>query len=210
MNVARMQFIREELNLPESRVVDIGCGGGLLSESLARLGATVTGIDPSNDLLEAAKSHAELDDRLKIDYRSLTAEELALESPGAFDAVFLLEVIEHVPRPESLLEAVATLVKPKGKLFLSTMSPTLQSYLVTIVGAEYLFGYLPPGTHDWNSYLSPSQVRSLLQPYGWKEQRVEGMVPTNMVGVALRGKPVQWKLDASDTSVNWIGVYEKV
>ena len=225
MNATRVQYILKQVESNRSseksvstkgmpldtlRALDIGCGGGLLSESLSRLGASVTGIDPSEDLVQAAKLHADLDARTrKIDYRGgMTAEELADQpsAAGTFDIVCLLEVIEHAIDVESLLKASINLVKPGGNLFVSTMSPTVKSYLLTIIGAEYIMGYLPVGTHDWNQYYSPSQVREIVSRHGMVEQNSSGM---GLGRLPLCGS-WDWKLDENDTDVNWIASYRKV
>jgi ubiquinone biosynthesis O-methyltransferase len=196
------------------RAVDIGCGGGLLSESLVRLGADqVTGIDPSVDLLSAAQTHADstlTDPKLRgrLDYRNTTGEDLADQVASgkaeAYDMVCLLEVIEHVRHPESLLEAASKLLRPGGLLFVSTMNRTFKSHCLTIVGAEYIMGYLPRGTHDWNLYRSPAEVRQLVEASGLREVDTSGMV--------LKRPPLLsfvWALDPTDTDVNWIGTYVK-
>lgn len=216
MNATRVGYIVNQLPhsnnsplpLQNKKALDIGCGGGLLSESLARLGARVTAVDPSEDLVEVAKLHAQLDARTRtIDYQSgLTAEDLVNTHAESFDVVCLLEVIEHASDVESLVQAAARLVKPGGgTLFISTMNQTWKSYLLTIVGAEYIMGYLPIGTHNWNQYLSPAQVAELTSLYGLREKHVCGMV--------LDKPPLfgswDWRLDENDTDVNWIAVYQK-
>ena len=193
----------------------LGCGGGLLSESLARLGAQVTAIDPSESLVAMAKEHAIQtgDPRLKrIDYRGGTSvEELAntFTSSGSaekYDIVTLLEVLEHVTNVPSLVEAAASLVKEDtGLLFVSTMNRTWKSHLLTIVGAEYIMGYVPRGTHDWNQYLAPQEVTQIMDRFGMELVNVSGMV--------LSKPPIcgdwDWKLDPHDTDVNWIGAYRR-
>jgi 2-polyprenyl-6-hydroxyphenyl methylase / 3-demethylubiquinone-9 3-methyltransferase len=189
--------------------LDIGCGGGLLSESLARLGAqTVTGIDPSHSLVAVAQEHAQLDARTRmIDYRGgCTAEDLVKSGGEArYDIVFLLEVIEHATDVDSLFQAASALLQPDGLLFVSTINRTIKSYFLTIVGAECLLRYLPVGTHDWNRYLSPREVQPLVATAGLEQLDVSGMV--------LSRPPLfgnwDWKLDPSDTDVNWIGAYRK-
>ena len=192
------------------KALDVGCGGGLLSESLARLGADVVAVDPSETLVEHAKRHADLDPRTRsIDYRGgYTIEQLAEEtSDPCFDVICILEVVEHVTDVESILRAAKSLLKPNtGRLFVSTLNRTLKSGAVAIVGAEYIMGYLPPGTHDWNQFLSPEEVAELMSGVGLQQIDVQGMVVTKP---PFHGR-WEWKLDRHDTDVNWIGTYKSV
>lgn len=193
------------------KALDVGCGGGLLSESLARLGATVTAVDPSRELVEAARWHARLDPRTRsIDFRGgFSVEGLASENKGddgQYDVICLLEVLEHVTDPHSILSSIHSLLKPDGKLFLSTLNRTTKSKLVAIWGAEYIMRYLPIGTHDWNQFRSPKEVQELMAKNGFLQTDVSGMV--------VNSPPVfgqwDWRLDDKDVDVNWIGTYEKV
>jgi len=225
MNSIRVQYIVSELQkgpkdtdgidngksappLGGLKALDVGCGGGLLSESLARLGADVTAVDPSLTLVEHAKRHADLDPRTrKIEYRGgYTIEQLAEENPDpCYDVICLLEVVEHVTDVDAILSAAKALLKPKtGRLFLSTMNRTVKSHLVAIIGAEYIMGYLPPGTHDWNEFRSPLEVVKLMGRAGLEEVDVQGMVITK----PPFGGQWHWKLDQVDTDVNWIGTYK--
>lgn len=191
--------------------LDIGCGGGLLSESLARLGANVTAIDPSQALVDIAKEHAKQtgDPRVRdIDYRGgISVEELAAsEGAQKYDVVCLLEVLEHATDVSSLIQAASSLVKEdSGILFVSTINRTWKSHLLTIVGAEYIMGYIPVGTHNWNQYLSPEEVTATMKRYE--------MEPINISGMVLNKPPLfgnwDWRIDPSDTDVNWIGAYRK-
>ena len=189
------------------KAVDVGCGGGLLSESLARLGADVVGVDPSQALIEHAQYHSQMDPRTRsIDYRGgYTIEKLAKEvADPCFDIICILEVIEHVKDVESILESAKTLLKPNtGRLFLSTMNRTIKSQIVAIIGAEYIMRYLPIGTHDWDRFLSPQEVELLMNRAGLQQIDVQGMV--------IDKPPFQgcwdWKLDREDTDINWIGTY---
>jgi 2-polyprenyl-6-hydroxyphenyl methylase/3-demethylubiquinone-9 3-methyltransferase len=216
--------------------LDIGCGGGLLSESLVRLGAHVTAIDPSVPLVQAAQAHAEtflLDQNLleRLDYRGgVTAEDLLQQqqqqqqqqdenNKNKFDIVCLLEVVEHATDPQALLQTAVQLLKPQGLLFVSTMSPTLASYLLTIVAAEHITGYVPVGTHDWNQYLHPHQVYDLLNQNNnhhtiTDDTDANDVQELDVQGMALSRPPLcagdwQWKLHPTDTSVNWIATYRK-
>lgn len=206
------------------KALDVGCGGGLLSESLARLGAQVTAVDPSRALVEMAQEHARQtgDPRLQtIDYRGgISVEELAqellsddnkTEKDPKFDIVCCLEVLEHVTNVPSLVQAASSLVKQtsnnsksSGLLFVSTINRTWKSHLLTIVGAEYVMGYVPRGTHNWDQYLAPREVTLIAEESG-------NMTPVDISGMVLTRPPVcghwDWKIDPTDTDVNWIGAY---
>jgi len=205
------QLSRERhLSLSGLKALDVGCGGGLLSESLARLGADVVAVDPSHTLVEHAKRHADMDPRTRsIDYRGgCTIEELAQETPDpSFDVICILEVVEHVTDVESILSSAKSLLKPNtGRLFLSTMNRTIKSQMVAIIGAEYVMGYLPPGTHDWNQFRSPQEVEELMSGAGLQQVDVQGMV---VAKPPFQGR-WEWKLDRVDTDVNWIGTYKTI
>jgi 2-polyprenyl-6-hydroxyphenyl methylase/3-demethylubiquinone-9 3-methyltransferase len=196
--------------LNDLTALDVGCGGGLLSESLARLGAHVTAIDPSQALVDVAKNHGKTagDPRLdKIDYQGgISVEELASQQQQQYDVVCLLEVVEHATNVKSLVEAASSLVKPDtGVLFVSTINRTWKSYLLTIVGAEYVMGYIPKGTHDWNQYLSPEEVSEVMDKCGMERIDASGMV--------LSKPPLfgnwDWRIDPNDTDVNWIGAFRR-
>lgn len=224
MNPVRVQYIVESLasfdclspslessNAPplsSLTALDVGCGGGLLSESLARLGADVTAIDPSVPLVESAKQHAMKDPQTEsIDYRGgVTIEDLAAAASQEkkFDVICILDVIEHATDIDSMLRAAYALLKPDdGVLFCSTINKTFKSHLVAILGAEYVMRYLPIGTHDWNQFQSPQDVRERMNRAGLKELNVNGMV---MTAPRLDGT-WSWRLDAKDTDINWIGSY---
>jgi 2-polyprenyl-6-hydroxyphenyl methylase/3-demethylubiquinone-9 3-methyltransferase len=206
MNSIRIQHILDCVELKDKRALDVGCGGGLLSESLARLGANVTAIDPSKELVEQAKRHSQLDPRTRtINYRGgHTVEELAAEEKEKFDVICCLEVIEHVTDIHSLLNAMSSLLKPNGKLFLSTINRTAKSHAAAIVGAEYIMRYLPVGTHDWDTFKSPQEVSTIVKECGLEQVHVTGMVLTSP---PFQGR-WNWKLDEQDTDVNWIGTYQ--
>ncbi len=176
MNPVRLDWLRDHLcgqfgrdpkernALSGLRVLDVGCGGGLLSEPLARMGATVTGIDAAEEGVLAARAHAGAMG-LKIDYRAVTAEELAGEG-ARFDAVLALEIVEHVADLPAFAEALGALVEPEGLVALSTLNRTARSYALAIVGAEYVLGWLPRGTHDWNRFPTPQELRTILAEGG--------------------------------------------
>ena len=223
MNSIRVDYIIDEMKkysksadversaaLSGLKALDVGCGGGLLSESMARLGAFVVAIDPSDTLVEHAKRHADMDPRTRsIDYRGgYTIEQLAKEtSDPCFDVICILEVVEHVTDVESILTSAKYLLKPNtGRLFLSTMNKTIKSHIVAIIMAEYVMGYLPSGTHDWNQFRSPEEVAALMSRVGLEQMDVQGMV---VAKPPFRGC-WDWKLDRLDTDVNWIGTYKSV
>mmetsp|Transcript_2403 Transcript_2403/g.6327 ORF Transcript_2403/g.6327 Transcript_2403/m.6327 type:complete len:335 (-) Transcript_2403:172-1176(-) len=197
------------------RALDVGCGGGLLSESLARLGADVTAIDPSEDVAAAAREHSRHDFRTRgINYRGgVSVESLALEvtdedNEHRFDVVCMLEVIEHATDQRSLLEGASWLLKRPtpdggqgGMLFLSTVNRTAKSYAVTIVGAEHILRMLPVGTHTWEKYVSPNEADIMVSELGLATVDVSGMV------VKPPFLDMRWKLDRDDTDINWIGAY---
>jgi len=219
MNPIRLQFIERAVmdfsdftcspkqSLDGMSALDIGCGGGLLSESLAQLGAATTGLDPSEALIKAAKDHAERnlprESLERLQYVNTSLEEYSQDNEAVHDIVCMLEVVEHVSDVPKMLQSAARVCKDDGLLIVSTLNRTLESFLASIVGAEYIMGYLPIGTHEWDMYQSPEEFRR--QVHDWHQLRVQGMVPTS---IPLNGK-WSWKLDASNTRVNWIGVYRK-
>ncbi|KGJ87665.1 bifunctional 2-polyprenyl-6-hydroxyphenol methylase/3-demethylubiquinol 3-O-methyltransferase UbiG [Colwellia psychrerythraea] len=173
INPLRVQFISQHIALENSntdanngffdkKFVDVGCGGGILSESLAKLGAKVTGIDMGTEPLNVAKLHA-LESNLIINYQKITAEEKAQESANTFDVVTCMEMLEHVPDPASVIQACSTLVKPGGLVFFSTLNKSIKSYLLAILAAEKLLKIVPDGTHDHDKFIRPSQL------IGWAE-----------------------------------------
>lgn len=213
----RQEFPTQILPLNGLSVLDIGCGGGLLSESLARLGASsVIGIDPSKELVNVAQSRSQNDSILSrcITYKAGTTAEQLLEQDGGngFDAVFLLEVIEHVENQQQLLSTAIRLLRPGGLLFVSTINRTKKSFLVTILGAEYVMGFLPRGTHQWNKYLSPSEVQKMMLHMNVQQLDVTGMtmeVTSPLKFLINRSSAWSWKLDSNDHDINWIGCYRK-
>ena len=174
LNPARLRYVAERVPLKGARVLDVGCGAGLLSEALAGEGAEVTALDLSPELIDAAKLHL-LESGKRVDYRLVSVEELAAQMPGAFDAITCMEMLEHVPDPGSVLHACATLLKPGGTLFLSTLDRTPQAFGAAIVGAEYLARLLPRGTHDYAQFIRTSELGAWLRESGLQLQDVSGL-----------------------------------
>ncbi len=211
---ARMTFLRDALVRHFARpqgqakplakplgglaILDIGCGGGLVCEPLCRLGARVTGIDPGLDNVEAARRHA-AGQGLAIDYRVARVEDLAAEGLG-FDAVVCLEVVEHVPDPGAFLKTCAGLVRPGGLMLLSTINRTLKAYLLAIVGAEYVLRWLPVGTHQWERFVTPDELRRHLQAAGLGSPEFKGLI--------YRPLEDDWSL-STDTDVNYFAAAAK-
>jgi 2-polyprenyl-6-hydroxyphenyl methylase / 3-demethylubiquinone-9 3-methyltransferase len=208
---ARLQFVRDELvrhfalatgglrPLTGLRILDVGCGGGLVSEPLGRMGATVTGIDPGRENVEAARAHAE-PQGLAIDYRVTTIEDLAARGE-TFDAIVCLEVVEHVPDVGAFLKTCARCVRPGGAMILSTINRNLKSYALAIVGAEYILGWLPRGTHQWDRFVTPEELARYTAQAGLSGANFQGLVYN-----PLRD---EWTL-SSDTDVNYLGFFAKL
>jgi 2-polyprenyl-6-hydroxyphenyl methylase / 3-demethylubiquinone-9 3-methyltransferase len=174
LNPVRARFVAERMNLKDARALDVGCGGGLLSESLARAGARVTGIDLAPGMIEVARLHA-LEQHLDIDYRVLAVDSLADSEPGAYDVVVCMEMLEHVPQPAAILGAFARLVKPGGHLFVSTINRNLKSFALAIVGAEYLLRLLPRGTHEYERLIRPAELARWARAAGFDLRELAGM-----------------------------------
>ncbi|WP_045225671.1 bifunctional 2-polyprenyl-6-hydroxyphenol methylase/3-demethylubiquinol 3-O-methyltransferase UbiG [Methyloterricola oryzae] len=199
VNPLRVQFIRAMAALEGQRVVDVGCGGGILSEGLARCGAEVLGIDLSADLLDVADLHG-LESGVPVAYRKISAEALAAEQPGAFDLVTCMEMLEHVPNPASIVNACARLVKPGGMVFFSTLNRNLKAYLLAIVGAEYLLRMIPKGTHDYATFIRPSEL------VHWGRQ--SGLDLVSMEGVSYNPITRQFSL-GPDVGVNYLAAFTR-
>jgi 2-polyprenyl-6-hydroxyphenyl methylase/3-demethylubiquinone-9 3-methyltransferase len=162
LNPVRLDYVRERARLDGEQVLDVGCGGGLLSEALACEGACVTAIDLAPQVLQVAKMHRH-ESGLDIDYREISVEALAQERPRHFNVVTCMEMIEHVPDPASVIAACATLLKPGGSLFMSTLNRTPKSFALAIVGAEYLLRLLPRGTHEYANFIRPSELAAWMR-----------------------------------------------
>lgn len=205
LNPVRLTFIRDQLCAHFGRdataaraldglaIADIGCGGGLLCEPMARLGATVTGLDPAEDSIAAARAHA-AGQGLDIDYRVDRVESLA-HAQECFDAVLAMEVVEHVPDVPAFAKVAASLVRPGGLMLLSTINRTLKSYALAIVGAEYLLRWLPIGTHRWDRFVTPSELTLACKSAGLEERACKGMIFDPIAG--------DWRL-SRDTDVNYL------
>ncbi|KAA2285493.1 bifunctional 2-polyprenyl-6-hydroxyphenol methylase/3-demethylubiquinol 3-O-methyltransferase UbiG [Arenimonas fontis] len=174
LNPARLAYVRRHVDLAGARVLDLGCGGGLLSEAMAREGARVVGADLSPDLVDVAKLHL-LESGLEVDYRLASAEDLAAAEPASFDAIACMEMLEHVPDPGSVLRACAALLKPGGRLVLSTLNRTPAAFALAIVGAEYLARLLPRGTHHYKQFIRPSELAAWLRAAGLQLEDVSGL-----------------------------------
>ncbi|CAA6808465.1 MAG: 3-demethylubiquinone-9 3-methyltransferase (EC [uncultured Thiotrichaceae bacterium] len=157
INPLRLNYIDGCAGIRGKKVLDVGCGGGILAESMAHRGAEVTGIDLGETPLSVATLHA-LETGIEMDYRNITAEELAAEMPGQFDVVTCMEMLEHVPDPEAVIQACSTLVKPEGHVFFSTLNRNPKAFMLAIVGAEYLLNMLPKGTHEYGKFIRPSEL----------------------------------------------------
>ena len=194
LNPVRLAYVAARVALAGARIVDVGCGGGILSESLARAGADVLGIDLAPAALETAELHA-LEQHIKVAYRLCSVEQLAGELPGGFDVVTCMEMLEHVPDPASVLAALATLVRPGGHVFLSTLNRTPRAYLSAVLGAEYLLRLLPRGTHEYARFLRPSEIA--------REARAAGLAVRDVAGLRVDPLTLEFHLDA-DPAVNYL------
>ena len=174
INPLRLSWIKSFVNLEGKRAVDIGCGGGILAESLAQSGANTTGIDLSEKALKVAQLHA-LEVGANLTYRAISAEELAKEQAGQYDVVTCMEMLEHVPDPASVVQACADLCKPGGTLFFSTINRNPKSYLFAIIGAEYLLRLLPKGTHEYAKFIKPSELVAFTRAAGLEMRGMKGL-----------------------------------
>ncbi|GLP96623.1 bifunctional 2-polyprenyl-6-hydroxyphenol methylase/3-demethylubiquinol 3-O-methyltransferase UbiG [Paraferrimonas sedimenticola] len=200
LNPLRLDYVDRECGgLFGKKTLDVGCGGGILSESMARLGAKVDGIDMGGEPLEVAKLHA-LESQLELNYRQITAEELAAEAPGQYQVVTCMEMLEHVPDPASVIKACFDLLEDGGFAFFSTINRNLMAYLQTIVGAEYLLKMLPVGTHDHSKFIQPAELMSLCDKAGF--------IPSGSMGI--RYNPVTQTFGYTrKLDVNYMIVCEK-
>jgi len=204
LNPLRLQYVERVARaagtpLSERRVLDVGCGGGILAESMARTGASVLGIDLSRELLDVAELHA-LEQQVRLEYRSVSAEALALERPGGFDLVTCMEMLEHVPDPAATLHALAALVRPGGEIVVSTLNRTPRSFLVAIVGAEYVARVLPRGTHEYLKFIRPAELAR------WG--RAAGLELRDVTGIAYNPLTRAFSLSPA-TGVNYLAHFHR-
>ena len=174
INPLRLNWIDQAIVLKGKRVLDVGCGGGLLSEGMAERGASVSGIDLGDKALAVARLHL-LESGRQVDYRKIAVEELAREQPATFDVVTCMEMLEHVPDPASIVKACAALVKPGGTVFFSTISRNLKAYLQAVIGAEYVLNLLPRGTHDYTKLIRPAELAHFCRDGGLQVGEIIGM-----------------------------------
>ncbi len=213
MNPLRIAYIRDKilqnmhtqhstLNTPLKgiSILDIGCGGGLISEPMARLGASVTAIDAGEKNIAVAKLHAQKSG-LDIDYRCTSVEELSEQNEEKFDAILALEIVEHVADLDLFIKSASKLLKPNGIIILSTLNRTAKSYALAIIGAEYILRWLPIGTHTWKKFLRPSELCRTLEN--------NGVEICELTGMAMHPISQKWRLDARDLSVNYLVVGKK-
>lgn len=194
INPLRLAWIDNHAGISGKTILDVGCGGGILSESMAQRGATVTGIDLSDKALGVAKLHL-LESGNKVDYQKSSAEEFADQAPGSFDVVTCMEMLEHVPNPASIISACSVLVKPGGHVFFSTINRNAKAYLLAVVGAEYVLKMLPKGTHDYAKFIKPSELSR------WAKSAL--LEPDELIGMTFNPLNQRYSL-GHDTDVNYL------
>jgi 2-polyprenyl-6-hydroxyphenyl methylase/3-demethylubiquinone-9 3-methyltransferase len=199
INPLRLEFIQRYAELNGKRVVDVGCGGGILTEGLVKQGADALGIDLSEELIDVADLHG-LETGIQAHYQKISAEQLAQEQPESFDHVTCMEMLEHVPDPGSIINACAKLVKPGGMVFFSTLNRKPKAYLLSIVAAEYLLKMLPKGTHDYKTFIKPSELS--------QSARAAGLELQGMVGIEYNPFNKKFSL-GKDIDVNYIAAFKR-
>lgn len=199
INPLRLEFIQRYAQLAGARVVDVGCGGGILTEGLVKHGADALGIDLSEELIDVADLHG-LETGIQAQYQKISAEQLAQEQPESFDHVTCMEMLEHVPDPGSIINACAKLVKPGGMVFFSTLNRKPKAYLLSIVAAEYLLKMLPKGTHDYKTFIKPSELS--------QSARAAGLELQGMVGIEYNPFSKRFSL-GKDIDVNYIAAFKR-
>lgn len=199
INPLRISFILDHAELEDKRVIDVGCGGGILTEALAKNGADATGIDLSEELIDIAELHG-LESGITAHYRKVSAEAMAAEQPESFDHVTCMEMLEHVPDPASIISACAQLVKPGGMVFFSTLNRKPKAYLLAIVAAEYVLKMLPKGTHDFKTFIKPSELSRCA--------RAAGLELESIIGIEYNPLTKKFSL-GKDIDVNYIAAFRR-
>jgi len=194
INPLRLDWIQKHAEIQGKKVLDIGCGGGILTESLAKSGANAKGIDLSEKALKVADLHS-LETGIAVQYEYISAEDLAVKEAGQYDVVTCMEMLEHVPDPQSIIKACSALVKPGGKVFFSTLNRNPKSYLLAVIGAEYILRMLPKGTHDYKKFIKPSELNGFLQDAGLEMNEIIGLTYNPITEVYALGR---------DTDVNYL------
>jgi 2-polyprenyl-6-hydroxyphenyl methylase / 3-demethylubiquinone-9 3-methyltransferase len=194
INPLRLHLIHDKVNLKNKKVLDVGCGGGILSESMAKLGAEVTGIDMGEKVIRIAELHA-LQSKLNIDYQCTSIEVIATKQKATFDVITCMEMLEHVPDPSIIVSLCAKLLKPGGTLFMSTINRNLKAYLFAVIGAEYILKLLPRGTHDYEKFIKPSEL------IAWC--RKENLTINTLIGMTYNPITQIYKL-SDDVAVNYL------
>ena len=199
INPLRLQLIDKTISLKGKKILDVGCGGGILSEAMAAKGADVTAIDLAKELIDVAELHS-LDTGAQVNYQLISVEDLAQQQAASFDTVTCMEMLEHVPDPAAIIQACSQLVKPGGYVFLSTLNRNPKSYLLSIIGAEYILGMLPRGTHDYASFIKPSELAA------WCREAKLELMDSRGIEYNLLNKSFSM---TQDISVNYICIFKK-
>ena len=201
VNPLRLKFIQEYLSIAGKRAVDVGCGGGILTEALAQLGVNALGIDLSHDLIDVAELHALETETASVNYQKISVEKLAEEQPESFDFVTCMEMLEHVPDAGSIVAACAKLVKPDGMVFFSTLNRKPKAFLLAIVAAEYVLQMVPKGTHEYKTFIKPSELSQTARAVGLELQ--------GMIGIEYNPLTQHFSL-GKDVDVNYIAAFKKI
>ncbi|MFI3137800.1 MAG: bifunctional 2-polyprenyl-6-hydroxyphenol methylase/3-demethylubiquinol 3-O-methyltransferase UbiG [Methylococcaceae bacterium] len=199
INPLRISFMQQFTSIAGKRIIDVGCGGGILSEGLARLDADVTGIDLSEELIDVADLHG-LESGIAVSYQKISAEDMAEQHAEQFDIVTCMEMLEHVPDPAAIIRACATLVKPGGRVFFSTLNRQPKAYLLAIVAAEHVLRMLPKGTHDFKTFIKPAELS--------QSARAAGLELQGMVGIEYNPFSKRFRL-GKDVAVNYIAAFKR-
>ena len=194
INPLRLNFIKSSVNIKGKKILDVGCGGGILSESLANEGADVTGIDQGDRVIKIAKLHAK-ESGIKVKYKHINIEDFYKNTDERFDVITCLEMLEHVPDPNSIINTCSKLLMPGGKIYFSTINKNLKAFLFAIIGAEYILNLLPKGTHEYKKFIKPSQLQT------WANSN--GLSFNSIIGMTYNPITQKYKL-SQDTSVNYI------